>query len=132
MLTTLLAPTSGRATVAGQDVVAQPGVVRRRIGVTLQEAGVDPGSTGRQLLRLHGRLLGLGPAGARQRAAELLDRFDLTDAADRPIRTYSGGMRRRVDLAVALVAHPAVVFLDEPTPGSTRFRVAASGRRSGA
>ena len=117
ILTTLLAPTSGRATVAGSDVVTGAAAVRRRIGVTLQEAGVDPGATGRQLLRLHGRLLGLGPAGARQRAAELLDEFGLGDAADRAIKTYSGGMRRRMDLAVALVARPEVVFLDEPTTG---------------
>ena len=116
VLSTLVLPTSGRAEVCGHDVVDEADAVRRSIGVTLQEAGVDPAATGRQLLELHGRLLGLGRRSA-ARAADLLDRFDLADAADRRLRTYSGGMRRRIDLAAALVGNPSVVFLDEPTTG---------------
>ena len=116
VLSTLVMPTAGRARVCGHDVVEEADAVRRCIGVTLQEAGVDPEATGRQLLELHSRLLGLG-RGSAARAADLLDRFDLADAADRRLRTYSGGMRRRIDLAAALVGEPAVVFLDEPTTG---------------
>jgi ABC-2 type transport system ATP-binding protein len=117
MLATLLAPSAGRARVAGHDVVAEAAAVRRRIGVTLQETGVDPRATGRELLVLHGGLLGLDGRAARRRADELLDAFDLAGAAGRATRTYSGGMRRRLDLALALVGEPSVVFLDEPTTG---------------
>ncbi len=117
VLATLLAPTAGRARVAGADVVEEPDRVRQRIGVTLQEAGVDPEATGRELLTLHGRLLGLRATDAASRAAALLERFELVGAADRRAKTYSGGMRRRLDLATALIGSPSVVFLDEPTTG---------------
>jgi ABC-2 type transport system ATP-binding protein len=117
VLATLLAPTSGSARVLGHDVVAEPNIVRRNIGVTLQEAGVDPAATGRELLLLHGHLLGLTRREGRARASELLGLVDLADAADRRLRTYSGGMRRRLDLALALVGRPGVLFLDEPTTG---------------
>jgi len=118
ILATLVAPTAGRATVAGHDVVTQPERVRAAIGVTLQEAGVDPASTPRGLLVLHGRLLGLTAAAAAARADELLEAFDLADRrAGQRVRELSGGNRRRLDLAVALVGRPGVVFLDEPTTG---------------
>ncbi len=117
MLATLLAPDGGRAEVAGYDVVRQPHEVRRRIGLAGQYAAVDELLTGRENLTLIGTLLHLGRAAARERAAQLLDRFELTGAGDRPARTYSGGMRRRLDLAACLVARPAVLFLDEPTTG---------------
>jgi len=117
MLCTLLKPTGGHARVAGFDVVADAAGVRRSIGVALQDAAIDPFMTGRELLRLQGVLHGLPRAGGRARAEELLDRVGLTDAADRRVGTYSGGMRRRLDLALALVHAPVVLFLDEPTTG---------------
>jgi ABC-2 type transport system ATP-binding protein len=117
VLTTLARPDSGSARVAGLDVVTQATEVKRNIGVTAQAATVDEVLTGRQNLVMIGRLSGLRRRYARARAVELLDHFDLTDAADRPARTYSGGMRRRLDLAAGLVMRPAVLFLDEPTTG---------------
>jgi ABC-2 type transport system ATP-binding protein len=117
MLTTLLSITSGKAEVAGIDLVGDPDAVRRRIGVALQEAGLDPRQTGRELLVLHGRLFGLGQAEAAERARELLTLVELEDAADRRIKGYSGGMQRRLDLAAALVHEPEILFLDEPTTG---------------
>jgi ABC-2 type transport system ATP-binding protein len=117
MLTTLLTITSGTATVAGLDVAREPDAVRRRIGVALQEAGLDPRQTGRELLELQGRLFDLSPREAAARAEELLELVELTDAADRRIKSYSGGMKRRLDLASALVHLPEVLFLDEPTTG---------------
>jgi ABC-2 type transport system ATP-binding protein len=117
MLTTLLTITAGSASVAGVDVAADPDQVRRRIGVALQEAGLDPRQNGRELLLLQGRLFGLSPAEAATRAQELLALVELEDSADRRIKTYSGGMKRRLDLASALVHRPDVLFLDEPTTG---------------
>ncbi|MFE9625334.1 ATP-binding cassette domain-containing protein [Streptomyces sp. NPDC006527] len=113
VLTTLLAPDAGTARVAGHDVVREAAEVRRRIAVTGQYASVDGDLTGAENLRLFARLL----RAPRSRADELLERFGLTGAADRPARTYSGGMRRRLDLAASLVTRPAVLFLDEPTTG---------------
>jgi ABC-2 type transport system ATP-binding protein len=117
MLTTLLTITSGSASVAGVDVAAEPDAVRRRIGVALQEAGLDPRQTGRELLVLQGRLFGLSPHDAAARTEELLALVELEGAADRSIKGYSGGMKRRLDLASALVHEPDVLFLDEPTTG---------------
>src|SRR4051812_25870488 len=117
MLATLLTITSGSATVAGVDVAADPDAVRKRIGVALQEAGLDPRQNGRELLILQARLFGLSPAEAGERSRELLALVELEDAADRRIKTYSGGMKRRLDLASALVHRPDVLFLDEPTTG---------------
>jgi ABC-2 type transport system ATP-binding protein len=117
MLTTLLRPTGGRATVAGFDVVAKAGEVRKRIGVALQDAAIDPLMTGNELLGLQAVLYGIEKHRARQRAGELLERVGLTAAADRRVGTYSGGMRRRLDLALALMHEPVVLFLDEPTTG---------------
>lgn len=117
ILTTLLEPDSGTATVAGADVVASPGEVRKRIGLSGQYAAVDEHLTGYENLDMIGRLYHLGRRKSRSRARELLERFDLADAADRPAKTYSGGMRRRLDLAGALVAEAPVLFLDEPTTG---------------
>ncbi|MFJ3339353.1 ATP-binding cassette domain-containing protein [Streptomyces sp. NPDC086766] len=117
ILATLLEPDAGTARVAGYDVVRERRQVQRAIGLTGQYAAVDEQLTGAENLRMVGMLQRLTRAGARQRAAELLDRFGLTDAADRPAGTYSGGMRRRLDLAVSLVARPSVLFLDEPTTG---------------
>jgi ABC-2 type transport system ATP-binding protein len=117
MLTTLLSITSGHAEVAGADVVRNPDEARRRIGVALQEAGLDPRQTGRELLVMHGELFGLSPSQAKERAQELLALVELESAADRVIKGYSGGMQRRLDLAAALVHEPEVLFLDEPTTG---------------
>ncbi|WP_299564008.1 ATP-binding cassette domain-containing protein [uncultured Mycolicibacterium sp.] len=117
VLATLARPTSGRALVAGYDTVRQAVQVRRSIGVTGQDAALDLRLTGRENLVLFGRLRGLRRAAARRRADELIDLFDMGHAADRPIMTYSGGMRRRIDIAAALVVAPQVLFLDEPTTG---------------
>jgi ABC-2 type transport system ATP-binding protein len=117
ILTTLAKPDSGRAAVAGIDVTAQPDRVRRTIGVVAQGSGVDIQATGRENLRLQGQIHGLRGAAVEQRAQELLERFGLADAADRVARGYSGGMQRRLDIAMALVHDPAVLFLDEPTTG---------------
>ncbi|BCY13060.1 ATP-binding cassette domain-containing protein [Actinoplanes sp. L3-i22] len=117
VLATLLRPDSGTAFVAGIDVLREPQKVRRRIGLTGQYASVDEDLTGTQNLVLIGKLLDLTTRDARKRAAELLEWFDLTEAAGRPAKTYSGGMRRRLDLAASLVGHPEVIFLDEPTTG---------------
>ena len=117
ILSTLLRPDGGRAQVGGHDVVRHPDRVRRIIGLTGQYASVDEDLTGRQNLVLFGLLLDLGWAAAQARATELLEWFELTEAADRPVKTYSGGMRRRLDLAASLIARPEVVFLDEPTTG---------------
>ncbi|HET7351680.1 MAG TPA: ATP-binding cassette domain-containing protein, partial [Marmoricola sp.] len=115
ILTTLLLPDEGSAEVAGIDVVADPQAVRARIGLSGQYAAVDEHLTGFENLEMVGRLYGMGRAQARDRARELLERFGLTEAGDRPSKTYSGGMRRRLDLAGALVAAPPVLVLDEPT-----------------
>jgi ABC-2 type transport system ATP-binding protein len=117
ILATVLEPDEGRATVLGHDVAADPDAVRRRIGLAGQFAAVDANLTGRENLRLIGLLTQMETSEIGPRAAELLDRFDLSDAADRPVRTYSGGMRRRLDVAAALVPRPPVLFLDEPTTG---------------
>jgi ABC-2 type transport system ATP-binding protein len=117
VLSTILIPDSGRAEVQGHDVVRDPQEVRYSIGLAGQYAAVDPNLTGRENLRLIGKLAHLRRADIMPRAGELLERFDLSDAADRPVRTYSGGMRRRLDLAAALVQRPPVLFLDEPTTG---------------
>ena len=116
-LATLIRPDEGSATVAGVDVLADPAGVRARIGLSGQYAAVDEHLTGYENLEMVGRLYGLGKARSRDRARELLERFDLSEAADRPSKTYSGGMRRRLDLAGALVAAPPVLILDEPTTG---------------
>jgi ABC-2 type transport system ATP-binding protein len=117
ILTTLLQPDAGRATVAGKDVIEEADEVRRLIGLSGQFAAVDEHLTGFENLDMIGRLYRLGREPSRKRSRELLDQFDLTDAANRPVKTYSGGMRRRLDLAGAIVAEPKVLFLDEPTTG---------------
>ena len=117
MLTTLLRPTSGTARVAGFDVAEQPNEVRRRIGVALQDAAIDPLMTGTELLHLQAVLYGIPSSKTASRASELLERVGLTAAADRRVGTYSGGMRRRLDLALSLIHQPSVLFLDEPTTG---------------
>jgi ABC-2 type transport system ATP-binding protein len=117
MLTTLLSITSGSARVAGVDVARDPDAARHRMGVALQEAGLDPRQTGRELLVLQGRLFGMSIRDASARAEALLELVDLGEAADRLIKGYSGGMKRRLDLASALVHEPEVLFLDEPTTG---------------
>ncbi len=117
VLTTLLRPTAGRARVAGFDVVREGDAVRRSIGVALQEAAIDPLMTGRELLHMQGALHGFSARESKARAVALLDRVGLTEAGDRRVGGYSGGMRRRLDLALALVHRPRVLFLDEPTTG---------------
>jgi ABC-2 type transport system ATP-binding protein len=117
VLTTLARPDGGRAIVAGIDVIAQPDRVRRTIGVVAQGSGVDIQATGRENLRLQGQIHGIRGRDIEARAEELLARFGLADAADRVARGYSGGMQRRLDIAMALVHDPAVMFLDEPTTG---------------
>jgi ABC-2 type transport system ATP-binding protein len=117
ILTTLLRPDGGRAQVAGFDVVRQAAQVRSHVGLVGQHAAVDEVLGGRQNLVLFGRLYHLAPTAARRRADELLERFGLAEAADRPARLYSGGMRRRLDLAASLIVAPPVLFLDEPTTG---------------
>ncbi|NUO40813.1 MAG: ATP-binding cassette domain-containing protein [Streptomyces sp.] len=117
ILTTLARPDSGAATVAGQDVLRHPDRVRRAIGVVAQNSGADPVATGRENLRLQGRLHGVKGAALDHRVTELLDRFSLSDAANRQVKGYSGGMRRRLDVALGLVHRPEVLFLDEPTTG---------------
>ncbi len=117
MLTTLMTITSGTATVAGINIAADPHAARRKIGVALQEAGLDVRQSGRELLVLQARLFGMNPAEAKTRAQELLELVELTDDANRRVKGYSGGMKRRLDLATALVHRPEVLFLDEPTTG---------------
>src|SRR5688500_17036023 len=117
MLTTLLPPTAGSARVAGHDVATQGALVRDAIGAALQEAALDPQLTAREHMRLQGSLHGLAKAARTQRGEELIERVGLTDAADRKVGGYSGGMKRRLDLALALLHGPQVLFLDEPTTG---------------
>jgi ABC-2 type transport system ATP-binding protein len=117
IFTTLTRPDAGTATVAGIDVVRHPEEVRSRVGVAGQYAALDEVLTGRENLEMVGRLYRLRGRDAKQRAGGLLERFELSDAANRPVKTYSGGMRRRLDLAAALIAEPEVIFLDEPTTG---------------
>src|SRR6478752_1594671 len=117
VLATLLVPDEGRAEALGRDVAHEPAAVRELLGLTGQFAAVDEILTGRENLEMFGRLFGLSRAEARRRAGELLDRFDLADAADRPARTYSGGRRRRLDPASSLLRSPRILFLDEPTAG---------------
>ena len=117
ILTTLLIPDEGRALVEGRDVVEEPAAVRRLIGLAGQSAAIQEELTGRENLELIGRLYHLSKADSRARASELLEEFDLTEAAGRQAKTYSGGMQRRLDLAASLVGNPAVLFLDEPTTG---------------
>ncbi|MBA2757764.1 MAG: ATP-binding cassette domain-containing protein [Chloroflexi bacterium] len=117
ILATLLRPDAGRATIAGLDVVRQAQEIRSVIGLSGQYAAVDENLTGRENLWMFGRLYQLPSSSARDRAAELLEQFDLVDAADRTVKTYSGGMRRRLDLASALIGRPRLLFLDEPTTG---------------
>ena len=132
MLCTLLAPTSGRAIVAGHDVVRDPGAARLQIGVALQDAALDDQQTGRELLTLQARLFGLDRRETVQRVEQLTQFIDIGSALDRRVKTYSGGMKRRLDLAVALVHNPQVLFLDEPTTGldpASRTRVWEEVRR---
>ncbi len=117
ILTTLSRPDSGQARVAGIDVLRQPDRVRQSIGCVAQKSGVDPQATGRENLTLQGQLYGLGGRELKRRVAELLDRFGLAEAADRQARTYSGGMQRKLDVALGFVHRPRALFLDEPTTG---------------
>ncbi|MEY2514601.1 MAG: type transport system ATP-binding protein [bacterium] len=132
MLVTLLRPTGGHARVAGYDVASQPSQVRRRIGVALQEAALDPLMTGSELIELQATLHGIAPRSVRARGADLIERVGLSAAAGRRVGTYSGGMRRRLDLAMALIHEPDVLFLDEPTTGldpTSRLTLWAEVRR---
>jgi ABC-2 type transport system ATP-binding protein len=123
MLTTTIAPTAGTATLAGYDVVREPLAARQVSSVVFQEAVVDRGLTGRAHLAMHARLWSVSPGSARRRGADLIESFGLTDVIDRPVGTYSGGQRRRLEIARALVSGPQVLFLDEPTVGlDTRIR----------
>ncbi|TSD95205.1 ATP-binding cassette domain-containing protein [Gordonia rubripertincta] len=117
MMTTLSPPTSGTARIAGYDVIEQPGMVRQNMGLTGQAATVDEILTGRENLRMIGGLYGIGRKTLTRRSDELLEQFSLTEAGNKPVKSYSGGMRRRLDLAVSLLASPPVLFLDEPTTG---------------
>jgi ABC-2 type transport system ATP-binding protein len=117
MLATLITPTAGDATVAGADLRREPALVRQRIGYVPQGGSTDPAETGRGELVLQGRLYGMNAADAKTRAAEVLDKLDLVSAGDRPTGTYSGGMRRRLDVGLGIVHRPQVLFLDEPTTG---------------
>ena len=117
ILTTLATPDEGKATIEGTDVLASPALTRTIIGVVAQRSGADPTATGRENLVLQGHLYGLGTRSARRRADELLEHFQLADAARRFVRTYSGGMQRRLDVALGLMHRPRVLFLDEPTTG---------------
>jgi len=117
VLTTLLRPDSGTARVAGVDVLADPTAARRKLGLAGQSAAVDEFLTGEENLHMIGRLYGLSKRDARTRSDEVLERMTLTEAANRPVKTYSGGMRRRLDLAASMVGRPEVLFLDEPTTG---------------
>ena len=117
MLATLITPTAGDATVAGADLRREPALVRQRIGYVPQGGSTDPAETGRGELVLQGRLYGMNAVDAKTRAAEVLDKLDLVSAADRPTGTYSGGMRRRLDVGLGIVHRPQVLFLDEPTTG---------------
>jgi len=117
MLTTLLRPTAGQVTIGGFDLSGDQRAIRRHIGVALQDAGLDPIATGRELLEIQAQLFGIDGRAARRRAGELLELVRLEDAADRRVGTYSGGMKRRLDLASALVHRPRILFLDEPTEG---------------
>src|SRR3982075_3434470 len=117
MLSTLMPPTSGEATVAGADLLREPGKVRERIGYVSQAGSSAPEVTGRAELVIQGRVYGMSKAEAKSRAAELLDTLELNDAGDRPTKTYSGGQKRRLDIAIGLAHHPQLLFLDEPTTG---------------
>src|SRR6266516_5346916 len=117
ILCTLTRPDAGRAEVAGHDVLRSPGAVRRSIGYVPQESGIDTYGTGRENLTLQGRIQGLGGAALRRRVDELLELVGISDAADRVVKGYSGGMKRRLDIALGLVHRPSVLFLDEPTTG---------------
>ena len=117
ILSTIIPPDSGHASVLGKDVVHEPDAVRRHIGIAGQNAAVDPDLTGRENLQMIGRLARMSRREVKRRASELLESFDLAEAGNRPLRTYSGGMRRRLDVAAALVQKPPVIFLDEPTTG---------------
>ena len=117
ILSTLSRPTSGTSTVAGHDVLRHPDLVRRAIGVVGQRSAVDPAATGRENIELQGRMFGIGTQELRSRIDGMLERFDLGEAADRLVGTWSGGMRRKLDVAMGLINHPRVLFLDEPTTG---------------